>query len=493
MAAIMAFGYDSIAHYVYSPTDTTHYGVVKEDGQKTEVYYAIQTANLEIRKWDHVYESFVNGYQGTAVVPGSHGISDIKLDFFQYGLLLDEIPEIKFAESSEYLLIGYFKDSNGNAGFMVTNASHPGENKNATVTMEFDEKYAGLQVYDKGEMDIIRLEDNQITFEIESSCGVFIIPLIAQQPDRDVDINKEITVSFDLNYNGSTAPETIKMKVGQPYGKLPSPPEREGYTFLGWRNGNTGFAKYVTADTVVELDIDHTLYAHWQGNPITLSFNLNGGTYYFKETIDDKTVIVDRPYGSIALPLTTILKREGYLFRGWYDNEDFSGPAIDPASRVNITTDHTLHAKWEPMKVYCDFEDPDDILLVYDKLGNLAPGAISIVERGEEGNHMLKIDSTGAALYDNLYTVVAVVFEGFSMKPGQYLSFDIQSNAGTFDALQIFDENDREFRRCQHLDRQVLSPYCDSENINNNCSASFGVHIIPSGFMVGRIRLDILY
>jgi uncharacterized repeat protein (TIGR02543 family) len=310
--------------------------------------------------------------------------------------------------------------------------------------MEFDEKYAGLQVYDKGEMDIIRLEDNRVTFVIESSNGVFIIPLMASEDSGDMVKNEEITVCFDLDYDSATVPGSIKVKVGQPYGMLPTPPEREGYTFLGWRDGNTGFAKYVTANTVVEIDKEHTLYAQWAGNPVTLSYNLNEGTYYFHDTIEPTTVIVGKPYGGPAIPTGPVLKKEGFIFKGWYLNEDFSGPMVNPVMRVTGTTDHTIHAKWEPLRVYCDFEDPEDIKVVYDKLENLPQGAISIVERGENGNHMLKIDSRGAGLYNSLYTVISVMFEGFYMKPGQYLCFDIQAHVGAYDALQIFDEGDNE-------------------------------------------------
>ena len=296
-----------------------------------------------------------------------------------YPLSIDDIPEIKSVDSSEYLLIGYFKDNNDNAGFMVTNVSLPGENRNAMVTMEFDEKYLGLQIYDKGEMDIIRLKDNKITFEIESSYGVFIIPLMAQEDSED--IKEDVTVSFDLNYVGSTAPENIKVKPGQPYGKLPTPPEREGYTFLRWRDGRSRFANDITADTVVEINEDHTLYAIWQGNPVTVSFNLNGGTYYGLETIDARTVPVGETYTTLVVPPAVEIQKNGYVFKGWYLNEDFSGPMIEPNSTVSVTTDHTLYAKWEKMKDYYDFENEDGIYNVNDVLGNLAPSAISIVER----------------------------------------------------------------------------------------------------------------
>jgi uncharacterized repeat protein (TIGR02543 family) len=441
MAVIMAFGYESITHYSYSPVDNTHFGIVK-DGQKTQLYYDIQTANFEVRKWDHVYKSFVHGYQGTVVVQNNRGVSDWKLDYFAFDLSIDDIPEIKFVESSEYLLIGCFKDNKGNAGFMITNATIPGEKKNAVVTMEFDEKYQGLQVYEKGEMDIVRLKDNKITFEIESSYGVFIIPLIAHEDSWEM--GEDITVNFDLNYSSSTSPEPITVKLGQPYGELPIPSEREGYTFLGWRDGKTSFTKDITTDTIVEIDEDHTLYANWQGKPVTVSLNLNGGTYHDQEVINAMTVTVGETYNGLIIPSGIDFKREGYIFKGWYLSEDFSGPIIEPNTRVSITTNHTLHVKWETLRNSCDFESEGDGNVVYDVLDNLKVNGISVVEHGAIGNHMLKIDSNDAALHNSQYTVVSVIFDGFYLKPGQYLSFDIQSEKGIFNALQIFDAADNQ-------------------------------------------------
>ena len=67
-------------------------------------------------------------------------------------------------------------------------------------------------------------------------------------------------VSFDLNgYEGVVAPATIQVEDGKAYGdKLPSAPEREGYTFEGWALED---GTVVNAETVVSAS--HTLYAKW--------------------------------------------------------------------------------------------------------------------------------------------------------------------------------------------------------------------------------------
>lgn len=73
---------------------------------------------------------------------------------------------------------------------------------------------------------------------------------------------KEYTVT--LNYQGATSNNTVekvKVTVGEPYGKLPTP-VRSGYEFLGWYTNATGGEK-VLPTTVVTKEEDHVLYARW--------------------------------------------------------------------------------------------------------------------------------------------------------------------------------------------------------------------------------------
>lgn len=76
-------------------------------------------------------------------------------------------------------------------------------------------------------------------------------------PDGDV----QVTVSFNLNYDGAPEPPAPKtVAVGAPYGTLPAP-ERENFDFAGWffRDGIEQAAK----TTVVTKTVNHTLYAKW--------------------------------------------------------------------------------------------------------------------------------------------------------------------------------------------------------------------------------------
>ncbi len=71
------------------------------------------------------------------------------------------------------------------------------------------------------------------------------------------------TVVFDLNDGrGLCLAETVAVTKGQAYGTLPSP-GRKGYAFDGWYTSASSGMK-ITANSIVTLEGDHVLYAHWK-------------------------------------------------------------------------------------------------------------------------------------------------------------------------------------------------------------------------------------
>ena len=72
--------------------------------------------------------------------------------------------------------------------------------------------------------------------------------------------------SVTLNANGGSVTPTSKSVMNnQVYGEFPAP-IRAGYTFVGWYTASSGGVE-VTAETIVNLTEDQTLFAQWQSNP----------------------------------------------------------------------------------------------------------------------------------------------------------------------------------------------------------------------------------
>lgn len=124
-------------------------------------------------------------------------------------------------------------------------------------------------------------------------------------------------------------------------------PEREGYTFLGWytEGGDQvydGEGQYVVGEYWDEAGrwIGHSgliLYARWQGNTYTASFEPNGGSCGAASA----EVTFGNPYGNLPQP-----ERFGFTFNGWATKQA-DGTIVDDETNVFIAADHTLYAQWE--------------------------------------------------------------------------------------------------------------------------------------------------
>ena len=84
------------------------------------------------------------------------------------------------------------------------------------------------------------------------------------------------TYKVNFNANGGSVSTTSKnVESGAKYGTLPTP-TRTGWTFKGWFTAATGGSQ-VTADSMVSITSEQTLYARWQVNSYTASWSTGTG------------------------------------------------------------------------------------------------------------------------------------------------------------------------------------------------------------------------
>lgn len=150
-----------------------------------------------------------------------------------------------------------------------------------------------------------------------------------------------VTVTFDLNGGGGTAPSSVKLVQGTALGSnYPAAPTRSDYTFTGWNTQADGKGTSFTKDTIVNADV--TLYAQWNkvqtggggGHTTyyTLQYESNGGTEYKDERHSSgSTVKLDKA------PI-----REGYDFTGWYADKG----TTEKISSIKMSSDKTVYAGW---------------------------------------------------------------------------------------------------------------------------------------------------
>lgn len=117
-------------------------------------------------------------------------------------------------------------------------------------------------------------------------------------------------------------------------------PTKSGYTFDGWYTASSGGTKVNNTYTPTE---NITLYAHWNVNSYTLSFNANGcGTL----GISYVTVTVGKTYGDAddGDGLPSIASTTGKGFDGWYTATS-GGNKITNSTTVTASSDNgTLYA-----------------------------------------------------------------------------------------------------------------------------------------------------
>ena len=111
---------------------------------------------------------------------------------------------------------------------------------------------------------------------------------------------------------------------------------KEGYTFNGWYKDSDCTTDKIESDGVaVWTDIeDINLYAKWNANEYTISFDGDGC-----QGIQDKTVVHGMPIGELPEP-----SREGYTFSGWIDQE---GNIAAETDIYLLAGDMLLTALWQ--------------------------------------------------------------------------------------------------------------------------------------------------
>ena len=178
----MAYGFQGFSYFTYwqhRPTAEEidfYSAMIDEPGDespqptKTDTYYVVKEANAEIKKFDHVYLNF--DWEGTmALTTKGEKLSTVIQMAGDY-----KSPRIAKAEATGDAIIGCLKDADGYDGFMIVNATDPGQDTSNSVSVIFKKASKAL-AYINGEEQTIELKDGAYTFELNSGDGVFVIPI----------------------------------------------------------------------------------------------------------------------------------------------------------------------------------------------------------------------------------------------------------------------------------------------------------------------------
>lgn len=112
-----------------------------------------------------------------------------------------------------------------------------------------------------------------------------------------------------------------------------------GYNFVGWFIDETCTIGITTSDNYYE---NLTVYAKWTPILYNITYELNGGNWTDPYSGNHKYAVEDASV--TALPDSTWISRDRFVFEGWYDNAEYSGTAI--TNLAGRTGDLIFYAKW---------------------------------------------------------------------------------------------------------------------------------------------------
>jgi uncharacterized repeat protein (TIGR02543 family) len=122
-----------------------------------------------------------------------------------------------------------------------------------------------------------------------------------------------ITVSYNPK-GGTPVPQSVVVALGGEY-HLPLV-TKAGYTFLGWATGDNGTGDLLNAQSTVDIESSHTLYARWVPIQYTITYQLDGGE---NSQLNPATYSIETPTINLAEP-----NKPGNTFVGWYADAQYA-------------------------------------------------------------------------------------------------------------------------------------------------------------------------
>lgn len=264
----------------------------------------------------------------------------------------------KLATRTGYTFMGWYTKANG-SGTKVLETDIVTDEKdhtlyaywsNKAITITLDPQSGTLSErsikaeYDKEYGTLPTPERKGYTFEgwyTSASGGNRVTEFSVCKDEKDATLyarwaNQQFNVYFNSN-GGSCSTNNKTVTYNNSYGDLPSA-TRTGYTFDGWYTESSGGRNVNQNTTYTDIN-DTTLYAHWNKNSYTVTFDANGGSC----STGRITVKYDDSYG--GLPTPSYFR---HTFAGWYTA---GGNYIDSNSVFRETNNITLYAHWNKISV----------------------------------------------------------------------------------------------------------------------------------------------
>ena len=269
----------------------------------------------------------------------------LKVGTYTYATTADALNVIKIFDGSSNLVAAF------NVHVKVVKAEQPAEGKAITVAAgQKVDAATGLSgvagdpriTYSSSDKTVATVQNGKITGKKAGTATITAtIGATTNHKKATVQFNVTVTaetvqVAFDLNGATGAAPATQDVAKGSTAVKPSKIITRDGYTLLGWsKDKDATAADWTFGPGGTEVTEDVTLYAVWQANQFTVTFDPNGGTLNGNAP---QTVAYGETLTNPGTPA-----REGYVFTGWYYTNETT--AWDFTTRT-VQSNLTLTAGW---------------------------------------------------------------------------------------------------------------------------------------------------
>lgn len=178
---------------------------------------------------------------------------------------------------------------------------------------------------------------------------------------------------------------------------------KNGYAFGGWNGMADGSGTAYSAGETLNIGGDTVLYAMWQINSYTVTFDANGGRGEMPVQVVD--------FGTVREINGCAFVRTGYSFAGWNTSPDGTGAAYSDGQQLDLSSDITLYAEWTAKQYTVTFDanggsgEMQPQILTYD--------AESALNKNSFARHGYvfagwALTPTGVAVYENGQSVTGI-------------------------------------------------------------------------------------
>lgn len=170
----MAFGYTHFTTYCYSDEWGEEQFSTTNGGVKTANYYYFQRAHQKVKSLEAVYTNFCDRRIGTMAIAGKKQDDHMWRTCTKMSKALPIVNEV----SCDYdVLIGAFKDAEGNYGYMLANQMIPDNVQTNTVEISFAGASRVAVWADGKSLEIVAAPNGKLDLTLASGGGAFVVPL----------------------------------------------------------------------------------------------------------------------------------------------------------------------------------------------------------------------------------------------------------------------------------------------------------------------------